>query len=500
MNAESSGNTPKRVLDGRVAYFRSMGVLLTEVSILRKVDALSTASPLPLQPLPDGTVSEEEARALKREIASRLADHRQRRGNPGRITDTQSSAMNSASAPRNRVAESVAARFACSVTYSDFLKQEAEAAIRQAEAAAEVARRNAEAIAAAQQQLLDEIEQWNEPAAVAQPESHGPAEVIAFAAPVETESPLALCETIVAPVIQDAVALLLVDVLEPVTVAEPAIVAEPIVTAPVEQASARPDFAQVFTAAVNEIQERPVTLAERLGLATGPLELSESLPTNLIEFPRQLVATRKARPRLAEGPLRDEADATPERAQLRIFEVEASSVSIVPAVESVVPTWHTIRLDVESPVRTAESLDAQLSFAMPLHVAPASQRMMALAVDACCVVAGLLMAVTAAAYASPVLPTGIPAAIACVSTLFLFAVGYQALFFWLSGTTPGMRYARIGLCTFSDENPTRKAMQHRIFALLLAGMPMGLGLIWACMDEERLGWHDRISRMYPRAY
>lgn len=474
-----------------MAFFRKMGVLLTEVSILRKVDALSTASPLPLQPLPDGTVTEEEARALKREIASRLADHRQRRGNPGRPTDTQSSSPHSAPEPRNRVADSVAARFARSVSYSDFLKQEAEAAIRQAEAAAEVARRNAEAIAAAQQQLLAEIEQWNEPAAP-QPEAHGPAEVIAFAAPVETVAPLAVSEAITEPTLQEELALTIVEAAEPV-VAEPA-----AVTAPVGQA--RPDFAQVFTAAVNEIQERPATLAERLGLATGPLEVAEALPTNLIEFPRQLVATRKARPRLAEGPLRDEADAAPERAQLRIFEVEASSVSIVPAVESVLPEWHTIRLDMDAMPRTAESPDAQISFAIPLHVAPASQRLMAFAVDGCCVVAGLLMAVTAAAYASPILPTGIPAVISCVATLFLFAVGYQALFFWLNGTTPGMRYARIGLCTFSDENPTRKALQHRIFALLLAGIPMGLGLIWACMDEERLGWHDRISRMYPRAY
>jgi uncharacterized RDD family membrane protein YckC len=388
----------------------------------------------------------------------------------------------------------VAARFARSVSYSDFLKQEAEAAIRQAEAAAEVARRNAEAIAAAQQQLLEEIAQWNEPAAP-QPEAHGPAEVITFAAPVETESPLGVSEARVETAAPEVASRMIVEVADPVAVAEP------IAPAPVEAAPVpRPDFAQVFTAAVNEIQERPVTLAERLGLATGPLEVSEALPTNLIEFPRQLVATRKARPRLAEGPLREEADAAPERAQLRIFEVEASSVSIVPAVESVLPEWHTIRLDVDLPVRTAESPDAQISFALPLYVAPVSQRLMAMAVDGCCVVAGLLMAVTAAAYASPVLPTGIAAAIACVATLFLFAVGYQALFFWLSGTTPGMRYARIGLCTFNDENPTRKAMQHRIFALLLAGMPMGLGLIWACMDEERLGWHDRISRMYPRAY
>lgn len=458
---------------------------------------MSTASPLPLQPLPAGTVSEEEARALKREIANRLAEHRQRRG---RSAETQTSLPMEAPAPRNRVADSVAARFARSVSYSDFLKQEAEAAIRQAEAAAEVARRNAEAIAAAQQQLLEEIEQWNEPVAP-QPEVHGPAEVIAFAAPVETESPLGISEAVTEARI--------VMVEEPVSVAEAQVllpqmaesIAAPIaVEAVVPVPPARPDFAQVFTAAVNEIQEKPATLAERLGLATGPLDSAVALPTNLIEFPRQLVAARKARPRLAEGPLREEADAAPERAQLRIFEVEASSVSTEPVVESVLPEWHTIRLDVDAPVRLAESPDAQISFAMPLYVAPGSQRMMAFLVDACCVVTGFLMAVTVAAYASPVLPTGLPAVLASVATLFAFAIGYQTLFFSLSGTTPGMRYARIGLCTFNDENPTRKAMLHRIFALLLAGMPLGLGLLWACMDEENLGWHDRISRMYPRGY
>lgn len=455
---------------------------------------MSTASPLPLQPLPAGTVSEEEARALKREIANRVADHRQRRGRPA---DAQTSLPMETPAPRHRVADSVAARFARSVSYSDFLKQEAEAAIRQAEAAAEVARRNAEAIAAAQQQLLEEIEQWNEPVAE-QPEAHGPAEVIAFAAPVETESPLGVSEAVTEARI--------LAVEEPVSAPTPRVqlvepVAAPVVPEAVAPATpVRPDFAQVFTAAVNEIQERPATLAERLGLATGPLDSAVALPTNLIEFPRQLVAARKARPRLAEGPLRDEADAAPERAQLRIFEVEASSVSTEPVIESILPEWHTIRLDMDAPVRLTESPDAQISFAMPLYVAPGSQRMMAFLVDACCVFTGFLMAVTVAAYASPVLPTGLPAVLASVGTLFAFAIGYQALFFSLSGTTPGMRYARIGLCTFSDENPTRKAMLHRIFALLLAGMPLGLGLLWACMDEENLGWHDRISRMYPRGY
>ena len=27
-----------------------------------------------------------------------------------------------------------------------------------------------------------------------------------------------------------------------------------------------------------------------------------------------------------------------------------------------------------------------------------------------------------------------------------------------------------------------------------------LGLVWMLLDSDRLGWHDRMSRMYPRAY
>jgi len=77
---------------------------------------------------------------------------------------------------------------------------------------------------------------------------------------------------------------------------------------------------------------------------------------------------------------------------------------------------------------------------------------------------------------------------------------YQMLFFTLAESTPGMRYARIGLCTFGDSNPTRKAMRRRVWAMLMAASPLGLGVIWMALDGEGLGWHDRMTRMYPRAY
>jgi uncharacterized RDD family membrane protein YckC len=144
---------------------------------------------------------------------------------------------------------------------------------------------------------------------------------------------------------------------------------------------------------------------------------------------------------------------------------------------------------------------------------------MAAIVDACIVTAAFLLFTAAFAFtvgkldshaaASSIGATGSTiishmslqtAAIASVVTLAILGLLYQLLFFTFSDATPGMRYAHIGLCTFSDENPTRSAMRRRIFAAILAACPFGIGFLWAWMDEDGLGWHDRLSRMYQRPY
>ena len=95
---------------------------------------------------------------------------------------------------------------------------------------------------------------------------------------------------------------------------------------------------------------------------------------------------------------------------------------------------------------------------------------------------------------------GVPALLSVLGILAVVHVLYQLLFFTFSDETPGMRYARIGLCTFTDENPTRADMRRRILAQFVAVGPLGLGLLWILLDDDALGWHDRISRMYQRAY
>jgi uncharacterized RDD family membrane protein YckC len=97
------------------------------------------------------------------------------------------------------------------------------------------------------------------------------------------------------------------------------------------------------------------------------------------------------------------------------------------------------------------------------------------------------------------LESGAVFGVVAAGVAFLYLL-YQTLFFSLSEATPGMRCARIALCTFADENPTRAAMRWRILAVLLSVCPLGLGLLWAALDEDRLTWHDLISRMYQRSY
>jgi uncharacterized RDD family membrane protein YckC len=241
----------------------------------------------------------------------------------------------------------------------------------------------------------------------------------------------------------------------------------------------------------------------------------QPLPAKLIEFPRELVAARKARPRLAEGPLREEYDRDASQSQLRIFEVEAEAISTEPAVEPVLPGWSSIRLEAHaesSPVplagstrRSSQDLaglsrDTVSKLDLPLQTASLEDRLMAGIVDLALIAAGFLVFVLVFVACTPHPPTGKPAWVGAGVALFAFALIYQILFFSFGQDTPGMRYAKVALCTFDDENPTRRAMRRRIGALLLSASPLGLGVLWAFFDDDRLGWHDRISRTYQRSY
>ena len=444
-----------------------------------------------IQPLDDlfgETDAAEAPFALKEQVAERLAAHRARKSRTGSsVTPISQSAEPSHPNLKSRstlIAAAVAERYAQSQSYRAFLAEEAERAIRQAEAVAEVAARSARAVVEAQNQLLFELDQFAAEAPPTIPIEVEPAD----SAPSNSFVPTSLSIT------ESPSPALTVRLYEEV--------GRPI---PELRSISHPSPSHdPFDEAEGEALDKEI--AFRQSPVFEPTIAPVEIPANLIEFPRQLVAARKARPRLAEGPLREEAGLTPTSAQLRIFEVEATQLSTAPVVESTAPEWSSMVLDAQP--APAPFIDVPETRFLPIpapQAAPLSLRLMSAMVDGILVMAAFLgfvaaFALTCQKIGGPSQISPQTAAIVSVATLIFLALTYQLLFFTFGEATPGMRYARIGLCTLSDENPSRSQMRRRIFATILAACPLGIGFLWACLDDEGLGWHDRISRMYQRSY
>jgi len=81
----------------------------------------------------------------------------------------------------------------------------------------------------------------------------------------------------------------------------------------------------------------------------------------------------------------------------------------------------------------------------------------------------------------------------------IFWAIFQYIFLTFRRATPGMCMAQLELCTFAGTETTAHARQSRALASALSGFSMGLGYAWALMDEDRMGWHDRISHTQVRA-
>jgi len=321
--------------------------------------------------------------------------------------------------------------------------------------------------------------------------------------------------------------------------------------------------------------------------ASALVESRSLLPSKLIEFPRELVSSRRIRPGSAQDGNVESTNAPsqPEATQLRIFEVQPELADLqnttgsvqenvstagpapekLPASEAVngtapatttsnpvqdrsgrsqepakipitsgqsrtgaatnrsavssaqtsyVPTgsassarayknleWAAISLDKE-PATARRKADTNVADYIPFLIDPASidRRLMAFAVDFAAVTAGFLAFLLVFAAATPHLPTGLPAIALGGAVYVALWILYQMLFFSLSGSTAGMLYAHIALCTFDDQNPTRPALRRRLAAWWLSCLPLGIGFLWCFVDEDNLSWHDRITRMYQREY
>ncbi len=574
---------------------------------------LSQSSSQPAAPFDpfEGQTYEPATAAWKQEVNDRLAAHRTRKGGTQDARATPQESPRTASSRAAEAAARVAARYAKAPSYSELLAGEARAVVRAAGAAAEAAR-NAQAAAEAvlagleTGQIVSGLgsrhgEAWQptvpkavKPTGQSMPGTPG--------APVSTRSPVQgpvqgpVQSQVQSPVSSQArwqdeapVEAQSENRMTPWAGAQPRWEeALPMPTAEAERdvwsemrvyPSAEPGYSTGFAKDEGELfPYQPFDAGDPLGSATvNPVQ---HLPANLIEFPRELVATKKSRPRLAEGPHYDEARENP---QLSIFEVDpellAPPIYLSSASLDAVapPEWASIELEharepiheeaYAEPVVTheayahgaaseeysaeygyepegvAEAYESEAYFepyrptgigvadelpleqlrverrrsaasdaldalvqpesaaAVELLVAPVSDRMLATVVDGSLVMLAFVAASVVVIAATTHPPAGKLALVAAGVGLVLFWMLYQYLFLsYAEEGTLGMRYARIALCTFEDDNPTRKQMQGRIPAVLLSVLPAGLGLVWALMDKDRLCWHDKMTRTYQRKY
>ena len=88
----------------------------------------------------------------------------------------------------------------------------------------------------------------------------------------------------------------------------------------------------------------------------------------------------------------------------------------------------------------------------------------------------------------------IPFFIGVLGTLALF---YSLLWVWSGRDTLGMRWTKLRLIDFDGLPAARRDRILRIAGACLSCCAGGVGLLWALVDEEKLTWHDHISKTFP---
>lgn len=519
------------------------------------------------------------AASWREEVNRRLAEHKNRKGNPSAASaPAQPAAPGSSRAAQ--AAARVAARFAKAPSYTQIQAEEARIAVRAAEIATQVA---IQAQSAAETALAGLHAATVEAPPPAEPAQLIPFETAARLVEAEPAVELKIAEPevvepdAVEPEVQAAPAAApewdwaddalvsgtRVAASEPVAVAASLPAAAPVVAAapepvlpaveipagpvtdakassgqllqirwepdmPLRPAKAEPESFELtsedwWTAAEpashQDLQGRESAGRESQNRGE-PVEVeAHTIQANLIEFPRELVATRRIRPRNVEGP------AVEPGAQLSIFEVDPGSIQteapalVDPAWAAAeplaaaaatdrtdgaqaavsgskedwsAPEWSGMKLGAHPRVESAPVLANKLS------LAPLTTRLMAGLVDGSVAVAVATFLWLTLALGRSQMLTPRNAELMGVGALAFAALAYHAFFCLISMPTLGMRYARLSLCTFDEMIPTAPQHRRRFGAMVLSMLPLGLGMAWSLFDEDHLAWHDRYSQTYLR--
>jgi uncharacterized RDD family membrane protein YckC len=72
---------------------------------------------------------------------------------------------------------------------------------------------------------------------------------------------------------------------------------------------------------------------------------------------------------------------------------------------------------------------------------------------------------------------------------WVFYVGYL-------GGTSGMNWLGLRVLNFDGEPPSKGQRRARALGTILSTLSLGLGFAWSIADEEKLTWHDRMSKTF----
>ena len=81
----------------------------------------------------------------------------------------------------------------------------------------------------------------------------------------------------------------------------------------------------------------------------------------------------------------------------------------------------------------------------------------------------------------------------------LLWAAYEFLFIVYTGSTPGLRAARLRLAGFDGSPLHRRLRRWRVLASFLSAFSAGLGYLWCVLDQDGLCWHDRITRTHVQS-
>lgn len=132
------------------------------------------------------------------------------------------------------------------------------------------------------------------------------------------------------------------------------------------------------------------------------------------------------------------------------------------------------------------------------HAAPLRLRAIAAGVDAGLVLfAAIIFGITfrEAADGLPQAKLAPLFALAVVGSLWML---YQYVFLVHSSGTPGMFLSQLELVTFDGKRPRLITRRFRALACVISAGSLGLGYGWAFIDEDQLGWHDRMTQTLLR--